>query len=89
MSPFMGGSAWSMTRDIAGGFVNVTERTFRQMSGAELNQLAHEIDRLLRELRGGAVANEEQAALQARQRRIQRLNQAMIVVRAHRQKSRR
>lgn len=89
MSSFMGGSAWSMTRDIADGFVIVTDRTFRQMTPPQLNQLGHEIERRLRELRGGATADEALADLQTRQRRIQRLNSALTVMRAHRQKTRR
>jgi len=86
MSGFMGGSAWSMTRDIADGFVTVTERTYRQMTVAQMSQLGHEIERMLRELRGGATANETNAEMQSRQRRIQRLNSALTVMRAYRQK---
>ena len=89
MSGFGGGSAWSMARDIAGGFVTVTERTYRQMTIAQLGQIGNEIERMLRELRGGATANEGTEELQNRQRRIQRLNGALIVMRAYRQKNRR
>jgi len=85
----MGGSAWSMTRDISGGFVTVTERTFQQLSAGQMSQLGHEIERLLRELRGGAVADEPLNELQNRQRRIQRLNNAQMIMRAFRQKVRR
>jgi hypothetical protein len=84
----MGGSAWSMARDIADGFVSVTERTFKQMTVPQMNQLAHEVDRILRELRGGATANESTADLQNRQRRIQRLNTSLVVMRAYRQRIR-
>jgi hypothetical protein len=84
----MGGSAWSMTRDIADGFLNVTERTYRQMTAAQMNQLGHEIERMLRELRGGATADEPTAELQNRQRRIQRLNSAITIMRSFRQRVR-
>ncbi len=84
----MGGSAWSMTRDIADGFVSVTERTYRQMTAVQMNQLGHEIERMLRELRGGSTANEPTPELQNRQRRIQRLNTALTVMRAYRQRIR-
>ena len=89
MGGFMGGSAWSMTRDISDGFVSVTERTYRSMTVAQMGQLGHEIERMLRELRGSAIANEETTALQTRQRRIQRLNSALTVLRAYRQRIRR
>ena len=46
----MGGSAWSMTRDIADGFVAVTERTYKQLSVAQMNQLGHEIEQALGKL---------------------------------------
>lgn len=85
----MGGSAWSMTRDIADGYVTVTERTYRQMTVAQMTQLGHEVERFLRELRGGATANETTAEVQTRQRRIQRLNSGLTVMRAYRQKIRR
>ena len=89
MAGFMGGSAWSMSKDIADGFITVTERTYRQMSVAEMGQLGGEIERLLRELRGGATAGEATVEVQTRQRRIQRLNSALMVMRAFRQKTRR
>ena len=89
MSKFLGGSAFSMARDIAGGFVQVSERTYRKMTAADMNKLAHELDRHMRELRGEAVANEETAAMQARQRKILRLRNALTVMRAYQQRHRR
>ena len=78
-----------MSRDIAGGFVMVTDRTFKKMNLGDLGQLSHEIDRFLRELRGTAVVTDDTIATQERNRKIQRLNGALIVLRSHRQKSRR
>ena len=49
---FPGGSAYAMVRDVAEGYLLVTERTFKMMSRPELDQLTFEIDRHLRELRG-------------------------------------
>jgi hypothetical protein len=89
MSGFMGGSAYTMSRDIAGGFILVTERSFRGMSPGDLNKLSHEIDRHLRELRGSQVATDETAEVQARARKIQRLNGALTVLRAYRVKQKR
>ena len=78
-----------MTRDIAEGFISVSERTYRQMTVAQMGQLGHEIERMLRELRGGTTTNEATTEVQTRQRRIQRLNSAITVMRAYRQKIRR
>ena len=89
MSGFKGGSAWTMARDISEGFVNLTDRTFRSVPDAQIAQLRHEIDRLLRELRGAVTVDEERPALQARQRRIQRLNSAMMMIRGDLERRRR
>lgn len=88
MAGFMSGSAWSMAKEIADGYVSVSEHSFKRMTPLEMNQLGHEIERALRELRGGATANEETTEVQVRQRRIQRLTQAITMMRAFRQKFR-
>jgi hypothetical protein len=88
MSPFLGGSAFTMARDVGEGYVLVTERTFRGMAEGELAQLAHEVERYMRELRGESGVQEDSTELQARQRRLQRLRQAMSVLRAYQQKKR-
>ena len=87
MSGFSGGSAWAMAREIGEGFVLVTERTFRQMTPAQMNQLGHEVDRLLRELRGGATTDEPLLDLQRRQRKIQRLTSTTMILRAFRRRT--
>lgn len=83
---FPGGSAWAMARDIAEGFAMLTERTFKQMTRAELDQLTFEIDRHTRELRGDQPSLDDMAAIQARNRRLQRLNTAVVVLRSFRMK---
>ncbi len=88
MSKFIGGSAFSMARDIGEGFVNVTERTFKAMTDADINKLVFEIDRLLRELRGSQVAIDDINAVKARNRKIQRLNTTVMISRTYRQKHR-
>lgn len=85
---FMGGSAYAMARDITEGFILVTERTFKTMQRSEVDQLAFEMDRYLREIRGEQPALDDMAAIQLRNRRISRINQAMIMVRAYQQKRR-
>jgi hypothetical protein len=78
---FPSGSAYAMARDIAEGYTLVTERTFRTLTAADLEKLAFEMDRHLRELRGDQPALEDIPAIQLRNRRIQRLNQGMLVLR--------
>jgi hypothetical protein len=80
VSGFLGGSAWAMAKDIAEGHILTTERMMRRLNRAELDKLAHEVDRKLRELRGETPEADDTAAVQARHRRIQRLRGALTVV---------
>jgi hypothetical protein len=88
VSKFIGGSAYAMARDIGEGFVNVTERTFKSMTVADMNQLIFEIERFLRELRGSQSATDSIDVVKARNRKIQRLNMAVRISRTYRQKHR-
>lgn len=83
---FPGGSAWSLARDIAEGVQLVTERTFKSLSRADLDQLTFEIDRALRDLRSVAVPLEDITAIQQKNRKLQRLNGSIILLRAFRQR---
>ena len=81
---FPGGSAYAMARDVAEGYLLVTERTFKTMTRSDLEQLTFEIDRYLRELRGDQPSLDDLPAIQLRQRRMQRLNSALQMVRGYR-----
>jgi hypothetical protein len=81
---FPGGSAYAMARDVAEGYLLVTERTFKTMSRSDLDQIVFELDRHLRELRGEQPPLDDIPALQQRQRRIQRINNALMIVRNYR-----
>lgn len=80
----MGGSAWAMAKDITGGFILVTQRTFQQMSVAQLELLTIELNRRLREVRGEQPSLDDQPALQVRNRRIQRITTANMVMQTYR-----
>ena len=88
MSKFTGGSAFAMARDIGDGYVTVTDRTFKPFTAAEMRKLGFEIERHLRELRGSQSATDELAVIQARNRKIVRLNTANMIARIYRQKHR-
>jgi hypothetical protein len=81
---FPGGSAYAMARDVAEGYVLVTERVFKTMNRSDLDQFTFEVDRYLRELRGEQPPLDDIPALQQRQRRMQRLNSALTMVRSYR-----
>lgn len=72
-----------MAREIADGYVLVTERTFLRMSRAEVDKLSFELERCLRELRGSQSAGLEALELQRRNQKILKLTSAQRVLRAH------
>lgn len=82
-----GGSAFGYARDIAEGFQVVTERSFKGLTRPEMDQLAFEIDRGLRDIRAEQVAVDDLPMIQAKNRRIQRLNGALMMMRGYRQKA--
>lgn len=78
----MGGSAYNMVRDIADGFILVSERTFRNYKPREITAFTLEAERLLREVRSDQPPLSDIEAIQKRQRRIQRLQQALTIANA-------
>jgi hypothetical protein len=83
-----GGSAFGYARDIGEGFQVVTERSFKGLSRPEMDSLAFEIDRALRDIRAEQVAQDDLALIQAKNRKIQRLNGALMMMRTYRAKAR-
>lgn len=86
MATFPGGSAYAMVREIADGYFLVTERTFARFDRGALGQLQFEIDRHMREVRGDQPPLDDMQAIQKRNRKIQRLNTALMVLRSYQQK---
>jgi hypothetical protein len=82
MSVFLGGSAYNMVRELSDGYIIVTERTFKQYKPQDLTDFQMEADKLLREVRSNQVLATDQEATQKRQRRMQRLQQAITIVNA-------
>lgn len=83
-----GGSAFGYARDIAEGFQVVTERSFKGITVPEMDQLAFEINRGLRDIRAEQVATDDLPLIQAKNRKIQRLNGALMMMRTYRAKTR-
>ena len=84
---FPGGSAYAMARDVGEGYLLVTERIFKTMNRSDLDQVVFEMDRYMRELRGDQPALDDLPAVQLRQRRMQRLNSALSMLRSYRVKN--
>lgn len=79
MSVFAGGSAYSMAQSIADGYIITTELTFKQFKDPDFQTFLFETDRLLREIRGNPPLPDDVMATQSRQRKMQRLQQALTI----------
>lgn len=79
MSNFIGGSAYAMVRDIAEGYIITSELTFKKFQPPDFQAFGFELDKLLREIRGAVPATGDVDATQKRQRRMQRLQQALTI----------
>ena len=89
MSSFLGGSAYAMAHGIADGFHLVTERTFKGMTSPDIVLLAQEMDNRLRDVRGEQPQIDDLPAVKARNRKIQRLNTALMILRNYQANARR
>ncbi len=85
----MGGSAFAMVQQMKDGYILVTERTFKMMSAADLDKLAFEIDKVLRGIRGDQPSLDDLDAIKIRNRRIQKLNSGLNILRSFRKRHRR
>ena len=70
-----------MAKDIADGYLMVTERTYQRFESAQLDQLAFELERSQRDIRGVLSATDDMATIQQRNRKLQRLTQAIAMLR--------
>ena len=88
MSVFTGGSAYSMANSIADGYIITSELTFKKFQDSDLRTFLSESDRLLREIRGNQVPIDDVQGAQTRQRRLQRVTQAITIANAVRSRRR-
>ena len=81
MATFQGGSAPAMSKQICDGYSLVNQVSLKRLSIDQMAKLEFELDKRLRETRGEVVNLEDQPALQARNRRISRIEGALRVLR--------
>ena len=75
-----------MCRDVAEGYYAVTARTFVGMTRPQLDQLAQELDKRLRDIRGTQIPVDDLPKIQKRNRKIGRLNSALMILRTFKQR---
>ena len=89
MSPFMGGSAPAMADQVAAGYSLITAVQLKRLTDPEMDQFQFELEKLLRDVRSEVVDQEDVAAIQARNRKISRINGALQQVQATKARRRR
>ena len=89
MGSFLGGSAPAMARQICDGNTLVSPVILKRLAVPQLEQLQFELEKALRDSRGEQVSLDDQAALQARNRRISRIQGGLRVLRGRMQERRR
>jgi hypothetical protein len=88
MSAFLGGSAYTMVRDVAEGYIIATELTFKKFRPDDFKSFLFEADKLMREFRGTVIPTGDIDGTQKRQRRMQRLQQAITIANSTRARQR-
>jgi len=75
-----------LIRDIADGYVLVTERTFRSLTRTELDQVTFELERRQRDVRAEPTGLDDTSAIQQKNRKLQRLRSTHMMLQAFRAK---
>jgi hypothetical protein len=77
---FLGGSAYSMARDVGEGYILLNTTMLRRMSAEELKLLRFELEKMLTGVRGDQPQMDDVMAVQVRNRKISRLNSALFMI---------
>lgn len=89
MANFIGGSAFTMVRDIAEGYILLAEPQLKKFTVPELDQLRLEMEKSIRERRGNPPPADNPQDTQMHQRKLMRLTGALRMLQARLQKLRR
>ena len=81
MGTYQGGSAPAMANQICDGYSVVSQVSLRRLEIEQMTNLEFELDKRLRETRAEPMDLNDQVALQARNRRISRIEGALRVLR--------
>ena len=89
MSPYMGGSAPAMASQISEGYTLLTAVQLKRLTDPEMDLLLFELEKILRDARGEQVVLEDIPALQVRNRKLSRLQNAIMQINMAAQRRRR
>ncbi|UCD84145.1 MAG: hypothetical protein JSU92_12810 [Deltaproteobacteria bacterium] len=77
------GSPKVLANDIAEGFQYLNQNNLKKYTPADLKIISNNLDIVLREIRGERVDLEDTMAVKRKNMRAQRINQALMVLRAY------
>jgi len=80
MGTFIGGSAYAMSKEIMQGYILISPTLLKKYASAELLALQLELEKLQREIRAELPSLEDIEALKKKNRRIQRIQSALITI---------
>ena len=74
------GNPKSFVTDIADGFTTLSPATLKRYAAADLKIIHSNLNLVLREVRGEVVPPEDQAGIKKKNLRVQRINQALLML---------
>ena len=77
---FMGGSPFAMARDIVAGYITLNSTSMKRLTPPELSQLRFELEKVQNSIRCEQLAQDDQEALQFKNRRLSRLTSALRMI---------
>lgn len=77
---FLGGSAYAMARDVSEGYILLNPGLMRKLAIPEMQQLKFELEKVLRDSRANQPPIDDTLAQQQRNRKILRIQQAMMII---------
>ena len=89
MGSYQGGSAPAMAKQVCDGYTLLSRVSLKRLDLDQMVKLEFELDKKLRETRGEPMDLNDQPALQARNRRISRIEGAVRLLRHTMQERRR
>ncbi|MCZ6779783.1 MAG: hypothetical protein V3U86_13960 [Acidobacteriota bacterium] len=82
MAHFIGGSAYTMAKDIAEGLILLNGTMLRRFSRADVQQVLFELDKIVRESRSIIVEQADIQAIQKKNRRLSRIMSALQILKS-------
>lgn len=82
MAHFIGGSAYTMAKDIAEGLILLNHTMLRKFNRSEVQQVLFELDKFARESRSLIVEQTDTQAIQKKNRRISRITSALQILKS-------